>query len=972
MFNFFKGKKSQPPQTAAAPATGADQMPDRPGMVGVTPRIDAELRSLLGPLETRNYKPLDYRYFMRPRDLPLFTFNAIEAMNYDPTVRLGLAARAAPLCNPEFAYKQGEKWVPGIQAESEVIAAFVERQLLRIWNQIGCLLDAQKWGWAAAEVTYELSHFGLVEVNELHARHARDVRVIKDDGRAVGCRFLNIKNEANGFVDLFYPSCIFHNHQPEAGEDYGTSINFGAFSPWCDKWLDGGALDVRRLFMHKDAYGGADIAYPEGKTLIGDQQVPNRDIAREIVEQLQAGGVTTRPSKVDANGNKAWELTRASVPSNPTHILDYPKDLDTEILRGMEVPDDVLSAENSGAWAGKQVPMAAFYTSLDRWLQALVRDIVRQILKRLVRMNFGPGHWFEVSTKPLAVQAMEQQSKGSGAPPQPGQAGKPGQGDALGDDSMADDDGDGDGVANEDTDFERAVGMGLMRAAKTVKRAVKVVRMGEVWRTLGGSAKDGKQHSGGFPALIDEETGNIKASRVGGLEGKHVSEVGDHFKQAKGQKNFLGDPAEHQERFKTEPNNDAKRGKERARSNEPPEQEGNNAPAVPKHGKTYNVATDQLHVDPTRFQYKVKGINKSGVTDELKGVKFNPDFAGVLAVWQDPADGKTYVVNGHHRHDLAKSTNHPELSVRYLDSPSAEHARAQGALINIAEGRGAALDAAKFMRDTGRGLDDMQNEGISVKGRVAADAGHLSKLSDKAFNNVAQGMLDEDTGVAVAKHLTAHEDQDELFKFLERRADEGKEYAPKVIEEMARERAAAPRVSETVQSLFGEETYERNLIGERAELKAHIRGEMAKEMHDFAAVASQRRAERVSSAGNVLDVAENKARAELAENDKWLYDKWANAAGPISDAINAGAVEYANAKSKRDRERIKRETFERVRAAVRDKEQEVFGRGMGKDLQGGESARGSDGDGTPNANESGPGGPNSSGNGLEPPRERAA
>ena len=55
----------------------------------------------------------------------------------------------------------------------------------------------------------------------------------------------------------------------------------------------------------------------------------------------------------------------------------------------------------------------------------------------------------------------------------------------------------------------------------------------ERWITLGGSAKDGKSHVGGFPAKIDGE-GNIVASRVGGLQGKNVKDVKGHFDEVRG------------------------------------------------------------------------------------------------------------------------------------------------------------------------------------------------------------------------------------------------------------------------------------------------------------------------------------------------------------------------------------------------------------------------------------------------------
>lgn len=52
-------------------------------------------------------------------------------------------------------------------------------------------------------------------------------------------------------------------------------------------------------------------------------------------------------------------------------------------------------------------------------------------------------------------------------------------------------------------------------------------------------------------------------------------------------------------------------------------------------------------------------------------------------VWLDHANGKTYVVNGHHRGDLAKRLGEKSITVKYLD---AKDARAKGALIVTVHG----------------------------------------------------------------------------------------------------------------------------------------------------------------------------------------------------------------------------------------------------------------------------------------------
>ena len=365
---------------------------------------------------TSGYMSLASQYQQRPRDLPPLGFDMVRSMLLDPAVRLGLAMRTAPLCGMEIAYNGGQgpdgkpKWVPGVLAKRPEVGEFVRRQLARIWSHgIDHVLTAQVWGWSAGEIMYRVTSRGTVEVDYLLGRHATDTRALIDDGCVVGVRVLRVTKESGGHVDLKFPKCWFHAYNPEAGAFYGQTVLMGAYSPWADKAFHGGATDVRRLFMHKDAYGGVDMTYPDGVTTIGNDEVANRDIALQIAEQIQSGGVTSRPAAFDQNGNELWKLTRAAVPGNPQHILQFPKDLDTEIFHGLEIPDDVIESENTGAWAGKRIPMAAFYNSLDIWLTCLLGDLTEQVLEPLVLLNFGRAEEFAVSHKPLGQQAMEQQ-----------------------------------------------------------------------------------------------------------------------------------------------------------------------------------------------------------------------------------------------------------------------------------------------------------------------------------------------------------------------------------------------------------------------------------------------------------------------------------------------------------------------------------------------------------------------------------
>ena len=140
---------------------------------------------------------------------------------------------------------------------------------------------------------------------------------------------------------------------------------------------------------------------------------------------------------------------------------------------------------------------------------------------------------------------------------------------------------------------------------------------------------------------------------------------------------------------------------------------------TPQPARVMTVPTESLSVDPDRFQYK-RGMGQGGAGAKLKKLReYNPELGGILAVWNDPSDNKTYVVNGHHRFELAKRTEYPEVAVHVLEAENAAEARTKGALINIAEGQGNADDAANIFRDAGITPESLERDyHISLKGDV--------------------------------------------------------------------------------------------------------------------------------------------------------------------------------------------------------------------------------------------------------------
>lgn len=320
-------------------------------------------------------------------------------------------------------------------------------------------------------------------------------------------------------------------------------------------------------------------------------------------------------------------------------------------------------------------------------------------------------------------------------------------------------------------------------------------------------------------------------------------------------------------------------------------------PAQPPTTKTgiQVVPLSTLKTDPHRFQYKLNVQGPHGTTQELKGVRtWRPEFAGVILAWNDPADGRDYVVNGHHRYELAERTGQTNMAVHYIEAPDARTARAVGALANIAEGRGTAVDAAKFMRDTGTGPEDFEAEGVSLKGRVAADAAVLAGLSDNVFRRVVQEELTVPKAVAIGAELTDHDHQDQLIQYIEGQERKGKRISAEVVAEMAKEMAATPSRTETTASLFGDWESSQSLFLERARLKAAVRDALARETNAFKAVSTDEKAELLRRGDNVIRAETNRQLADEAGRNLAMFDREANLMGGVSDAVNDAATQLAD------------------------------------------------------------------------------
>lgn len=311
-----------------------------------------------------------------------------------------------------------------------------------------------------------------------------------------------------------------------------------------------------------------------------------------------------------------------------------------------------------------------------------------------------------------------------------------------------------------------------------------------------------------------------------------------------------------------------------------------------------------IEVDPKRFQYKIIGEHTAtGSVGSLAGVrKYDPNLAGILQVWKDPADGKTYVVNGHNRLDLGKKLGAESVAVRYLKAPDAKTARAIGALTNIAEGRGDALDAAKFFRDTGISKEDLSAKGIPMREKIATDGLALSKLDDLLFRRTIDGDIPMNRAAIVGGSGLDHTSQRDLMKLVDKEAKR-KNLTDGAISEMVDIAKSSQASQEMTLSLFGEEMVTKSNMIEKAKLQASIKQRLSREKNLFGTVSRGRAADELARGGNTIDKSKSGEISASADRTLKQFDQMKNLSGPMSDAINRAATRMSNGESQKSVEK---------------------------------------------------------------------
>jgi hypothetical protein len=222
---------------------------------------------------------------LRIDELPPFSLAIADLMRYDPQVRIGLGARNGLLMAAEVE-------VTGPDAKT---VRWVQQQWDALWHGFAHqLLRAKLYGFLPFEVSYRAASAGefagMLEVENLHDYHPRDVRLLMQEERIVGFAKevrnadeemrnseFGMRNEGKEYEtgydssstshselriphSYFSPAALVCTFDAECDNPYGCALLARAYPAWHEKWMPGGAKRTLQLRMH--AVTAAAVAVP--------------------------------------------------------------------------------------------------------------------------------------------------------------------------------------------------------------------------------------------------------------------------------------------------------------------------------------------------------------------------------------------------------------------------------------------------------------------------------------------------------------------------------------------------------------------------------------------------------------------------------------------------------------------------------------------------------------------------------------
>lgn len=333
-----------------------------------------------------------------------FQLNDVWKMRRDPQIQFILRIIKAPLTTVTWT----------VECDDANAQAWIDRTAKRFWTR-----DLQKaskiaeFGSVGGELEWrDDEDTGLVEYESLKDVQFLQAHPLHIQGKLAGVRVPEVGHSKEKHPNrLTPPKSFWVTLDAESGSFWGMPRIAGCWQPWREKSGRHGALDIRRLWFVKYAFRGYKGWYPPGETEISPGVFKdNQDFMREIVEQAETGNIPVFPTIFEEkSGKPLWDIEAPEAPPDVPGLIQYPKELDEEMLRGAGIHPEVAKAAESGSgWAGRSLPFMVFFTAEDAIADAILTAFDEQAIKPGVAVNFGSHVKYEIKRVSLVPKPEQQ------------------------------------------------------------------------------------------------------------------------------------------------------------------------------------------------------------------------------------------------------------------------------------------------------------------------------------------------------------------------------------------------------------------------------------------------------------------------------------------------------------------------------------------------------------------------------------
>ena len=275
---------------------------------------------------------------------------------------------------------------------------------------------------------------------------------------------------------------------------------------------------------------------------------------------------------------------------------------------------------------------------------------------------------------------------------------------------------------------------------------------------------------------------------------------------------------------------------------------------------------EEIEFDPVNFQYKTD-VDASGVSQKLQGItEWDAPSAGTIAVYEFK-NGKKAVVDGHQRLGLAKRLSAQGKKIELLgytfreaDGISPQEAMVKGLMMNLRNGTGTSIDAAKILRAGFNSDYKKFANSLAPRSNLVKNTDGLIKLSDEAWGMVTNNKVLENLASRVGKFIDDKSLHANILKSLSKK----KFNNLGEMEFVLRQANNLPKTVTKQDNLFGTEFFAETLLIERSQLLTWASKNLKRKSQALITIVENDKT--LQKAGNKLNKLGN-------EEEKLLYEE---------------------------------------------------------------------------------------------------